>query len=449
MNENPATFHQPDDTPRMRLRYGFNEIYGWWHSSRGRNSAEVRRRLRLMDTKVMRIFAFDQPVPSPVRDWGMFANYVQGVLDADAVPMITLAKFPAPYDKPEHIRDFVSRCSELVWNCLEQWGGEAVKDWYWCVWNEPNNLIVGGDLTFDQYRRIYQEVAGAIIPLLEPHMGGRKPLIGGPAIDGTHRLYWLDWIARLLDEVDDRMVSFVSWHRYGDWRPAVPSASLELEMWGSPDAPGGEVFERLLMAQTPVYESHARSVARLLEGRDIANFCGELNAISHHELYYTLGLNQNVFGGAYYASSLINLIRGGAELEMRWTATAHQDDAYGLIGMDGTPTPACLAKQLFAQHVRHGDFLRFPASPQAAPHVDAVIAWDGTGRRSGVFVNGSARPLDLAPCEWDSGLSACETALHVDGATGASIARRPFDGRIRIEGYGVAVATTATGTGEN
>jgi hypothetical protein len=437
------------DTQRMRLRYGFNEVYGWWHSSRGKHSAEVRRRLRLMDTKVMRIFAFDQPVPSPVREWGMFADYVQGVLDAGAVPMITLAKFPAPYDKPEQIRDFVSRCSELVWNCLEQWGGEAVRDWYWCVWNEPNNLIVGGDLTFEQYRLIYEEVAGAIIPLLAPQMGGRKPLIGGPAIDGTHRLYWLDWIARLLDEVDERMLSFVSWHRYGDWRPAVPSASLELEMWGSPDAPGGEVFERLLMAQTPVYESHARSVARLLEGRDIGNFCGELNAISHHELYYTLGLNQNAFGGAYYASALINLIRGGAELEMRWTATCHENDAYGLIGMDGAPTPACLAKQLVAQHVRYGDFVCFPAAPSAMPHVDAIVAWDGTtGRRSGVFVNGSARPLELAPCEWDAGLSSCEAVLRLDAGTGGRIARRPFDGRIRIEGYGVAVVTTATGTGE-
>ena len=132
----------------------------------------------------------------------------------------------------------------------------------------------------------------------------------------------MDWIARLITEVDDRMVGFVSWHRYGDWRPAVPSATLDLEMWGSPDAPTGEVFEALLMAQTPDYEARARGVARLLKGRDILNVCGELNTISHHEQYYTLGLNQNAFGAAYYASALIHLLRGGADLEMRWTATA-------------------------------------------------------------------------------------------------------------------------------
>ena len=51
---------------RMRLRYGFNEINGWWHMSRGAHNAEVRRHLRLMDTKIIRIFAFDQPVPDPL-----------------------------------------------------------------------------------------------------------------------------------------------------------------------------------------------------------------------------------------------------------------------------------------------------------------------------------------------------------------------------------------------
>src|SRR5690606_35196067 len=123
----------------------------------------------------------------------------------------------------------------------------------------------------------------------------RKARIGGPAIDGNHRAYWMDWIARLVGDVDDDLIGFVSWHRYGDWRPAVPSASLGLKMWGSPDSPSGTQFEKLLMGQTASYEAMARGVARLVQGRDILNICGELNTISHHENYYTLGLNQNVF----------------------------------------------------------------------------------------------------------------------------------------------------------
>jgi hypothetical protein len=237
------------------------------------------------------------------------------------------------------------------------------------------------------------------------------------------------------------MVSFVSWHRYGDWRPAVPSASLDLEMWGSPDAPTGEAFETLLMAQTPDYESRAKGVARILKDRRILNVCGELNTMSHHEQYYTLGLNQNMFAGAYYASALIHLIRGGANLELRWTATAH-DDAYGLMGKNGEPTPACLAKQLFAQHVRYGDWVRFPEC-RTVSGIDAVIAFGEAGRRSGVFVNTTSQPRTVSVADWGSELSSGPDVLRVDTSTGDRIVREPFDGVVRLNGYGIGVVTNA------
>jgi hypothetical protein len=427
----------------MQMRYGFNEIDGWWHMSLGKHGEQVRRRLRLMSTQVIRIFVFGQPVPDPVKDWHLFAAYVQAVLDAGARPMVTFAKFQPPYDDPRNIRTFVARCSEIVWGCIEQWGGDRVKDWYWCIWNEPNNRIIGGGLTFAQYRRVYEELAAAILELLGPYLGGRKARIGGPAIDGTHRPYWMDWIARLLTEVDDRMVGFVSWHKYGDWRPAVPSASLALEMWGAPDPPTGSTFEALLMAQTPSYEARARGVARLLEGRDILNVCGELNTMAHHEQYYTLGLNQNIFGAAYYASALIHLIRGGADLEMRWTATAHENDAYGLMAMDGRPAPVGLAKQVFVQHVRHGDRVGFPERRLDAPHIDAIVAQGDGGRRSGVFVNTGRGEARVQVPQWDAGLSGCDEVLRLDASTGERVVREACTGIVTLRGYGMAVVTNA------
>jgi hypothetical protein len=206
------------------------------------------------------------------------------------------------------------------------------------------------------------------------------------------------------------------------------------------------VFQALAIAQTPQYAARAHGVARLLHGRDILNVCGELNTVAHHEYAFTQGLNQNTFGAAYYASALIQLIRGGADLEMRWTATskrwASADDAYGLMSIDGEPTPACLAKQLFAQHVKYGDRIRFPEP--FAPDIDSIVAWDGQGRRSGVFVNTTARPCELAGAAWDKGLDACRELLWLDGGTGGRLARAPYDGSIRLNGYGIAVATTAT-----
>lgn len=425
---------------RMQLRYGFNEIDGWWHISQGPHREALGRRLRLMGTQVIRVFLYDHAGPDPAKDWRAFVALIDAILEIGATPMVTFAKFQPPYDSARNIREFVARCNEVVWGCVEQWGGEKVRGWYWCIWNEPNNLIVGGNLSFAQYRQIYQEVAASILDHLKPHLGINKARIGGPAIDGTHRAYWMDWIAHLVSEVDGGMIGFVSWHCYGDWRPAVPSATLALEMWGSPDAPSGELFEALLMAQTPSYEARARGVARLLKGRDILNVCGELNTISHHEHYYTLGLNQDAFGAAYYVSALIHLLRGGAELEMRWTATAHAD-AYGLMNSEGAPTPACLAKQLFAQHVRQGDWLRFPAHRANAPEIDAVIAWDERERCSAVFVNTAGRPRTLTLADWDATLADCRTTLRIGQDTDGRVIVEPFDGTLRLGGYGIAVVT--------
>jgi hypothetical protein len=235
---------------------------------------------------------------------------------------------------------------------------------------------------------------------------------------------------------------------YADWRPAVPSKTMNVKLWGAPDSPNGDVFEALAMAQTPQYAARALGVARLLHGRDILNVCGELNMVAHHEPSFTLGLNQNTLGAAYYASALIHLIRGGADLEMRWTATSRRqgsaDDAYGLMSVDGEPTAACLAKQLFAQHVRYGDGIRFPA--RLAPSIDSIVTCNDKGRRSGVFVNTTAKACSLSAADWDGGLGDCVELLRIDRSTGGRVSREPFDGTIRLDGYGLAVATTATDT---
>jgi hypothetical protein len=384
-------------------------------------------------------------VPDPFTEWHFFASVLQAVLDVGAKPMITFAKFHPPFENPRYLRKFVDRCTEVVWGCLEQWGGEEVKDWYWCIWNEPNNPDVGGDVSYKSYRHIYETVAPAVLELLEPHLGGRKAMIGGPAIDGTQRPYWMDWIAQLVADVDDRLLGFVNWHMYADWRPAVPSETMRVKLWDGPDSPNGNVFEALLMAQTPQYEARARGIARLLAGRDIRNFCGELNAVAHHDNAFTLGLNQNAFGAAYYASALIHLIRGGAELEMRWTATSKRwdavDDAYGLMSIDGTPTPACLGKQLFCQHVRFGDLVQFCPHRCEAPEIDAILAWNDDGRRSGVFVNTSRTRHDIIVADWDETLEGSTTVLRLDSGTGSRIVRERFTGTAHIDGYGIAVVT--------
>src|SRR5262249_44942651 len=242
----------------MRLRAGFNETDDWRRFALAPQRERCWERLREVETRVIRIAVFDKHVPDPMASWDEFASYAQAVLNAGAVPMVTFAKFDAPYDDAGAVRRFAGRCADVVARCLERWGGEAVRDWYWCVWHHPNSEWVSAGLTFEHYRPIYEEAAQAVARRLAPCLGGRKPRIGGPAADGFQP-FWLDWVWRLVNEIDNALIGFVSWHRYGDWR--------EPGTWGAPSDEG--VFQSLLMVRTPDYETRARTIARILKGRDI------------------------------------------------------------------------------------------------------------------------------------------------------------------------------------
>lgn len=437
----------PTDIPagwqRNRLRYGFNEIDGWPDFAFSEKRDEIYRRLRLMNTEIVRLFVYDKPVPSPFKNWRYFAAVINGVLASGAKPMITFAKFEPPHDDPVRIDRFVKRSIEIVWNCLEEWGGAEVKDWYWCVWNEPNNPDVGGDLSYADYIRIYRAVAEPVIEMIAPHTDDGRVKFGGPSIDGTQRAYWLDWIARLLDDVDDRMLAFLNWHMYGDWRPAVPGETVKVKLSYDPDSPNGAVFEALCMARTPQYEARARSVGRLIGDREVLNFCGELNTVAHHEHDFTGGLNRSVFGAAYYASAIVNLMRGGADLEMRWTATAKhwegRHDAYGMISHLGEPTPSALGKQLVAQHVRRGDLIRFPMADPNLMGIDAVMARRSDGAKSAVVVNTQPYTRSISLAALGEGADGCRDVLRLDGSTEGKVRRERVKDVIQLDGYGLAV----------
>ncbi|MGH2366953.1 MAG: hypothetical protein ACRDI2_02045, partial [Chloroflexota bacterium] len=319
--------------------------------------------------------------------------------------------------------------------CVEQWGGEVVRDWYWCIWNEPNNDRIGGGLAFDQYHAIYREVAQTLLRWLAPYLAGHPPRIGGPAVDGFQP-FWLDWIRQFVHDVDPALVGFTSWHRYGDWRTN-----------GEWLAPADDAaFCSLLLAQTPDYEARARTVARLLAKRDVRNICGELNAHSHHDPRVSRRFNQSVFGAAYYASALIHLIRGGADVEMLWTGT---DDTgpYGLLDKHGHPTPVFHAKRLCASYVRFGDWVSFPEpvvtdDGSAGPDLDVLVARSDTGRRSALLVHLRDARATYLLGRWGGAVPQEGILLKLDRGSGGVVTEMEAGERITFDGYGVAVVTS-------
>ena len=416
---------------RMQLRYGLNESGGWWHFARGPRRQRIWARWREVDTRVIRIFVFNEYAPDPVREWPAFAAYVQAVLNVGATPMITFAGFPPPFDDPRAVRWFAGRCADVAWNCIEQWGGEVVRDWYWCVWNEPNNDWIGGGLRFEQYRRIYEEVAQGVLRGLAPHLGGRKPRIGGPSVEGFQP-FWLDWVWRFVNEIDPSLIGFVNWHRYADWRGHGEE--------GAP--PDGATHRDLMMFQTLDYESRAQEVARLLQGSEVLNICGEWNAHSHAWPHVRARFNQSLFGAAYGASALLHLMRGGVDAEMLWTGT---DDAcgYGVLDAQATPTPLFHAKRLCAEYVRYGDWVWFPTGELGHPDVDVAVARGEDGRRSALLVHRKDQPATYALSELAGDLADGRTLLKIDGGTENRVVESAYDGTVAFAGYGVAVVTNA------
>jgi hypothetical protein len=414
---------------RMRLQYGVNEADSWWHFAVGPGRERIWSRLRQLQPRIVRIFLFDKHAPDPVREWKTFESYVQAVLNLGATPMITFAKFPRPADDPRAIRWFAEQCGDVVWGAMERWGADAVSNWYWCVWNEPNSTWIGGGLTFDQYRRVYEAVAEAIVRWLGPHLRGRRPNIGGPAVEGFAP-FWMDWVWRFVNEIDNSLIGFLDWHLYGDWRDD-----------GERGAPAsGATHRALMIAQTAEFGARAATIERMLSGRGILNICGELNTHSHYTEPVRRRFNHSVFGAAFYTSALLHLMRAGVHAEMYWTGN-EGSGGYAMMDNFGEPKPVYHAKKLCATYVRHGDWLRFPAVAAGGPAVDVVAARGDNGRDSVLLVHRQETAaryelpglIDSAP---DAGV-----LFKIDQGTGNRVVHATYRHTVSFEGYGVAVVT--------
>ena len=415
---------------RSRLRYGVNEATSWRQFALGPHRERIRARLCAIHTEIIRIYVFDRYTPDPVTDWPSFARYVQAALDVGATPMITFTRFRPPFDDTFTVRWFARRCGDVVWNSIEQWGGDAVREWYWCIWNDPNSEWNYPGFTFDQYREIYLEVAHGIMRWMGQYLGGRRALIGGPALD-TFQPFWLDWLWRFVHEIDNSLIGFALWHRFGDWR--APGE------WGAPRDP--TIYRGLLMARTWEYSEQAETVQRLVSERGILNICGKVNVNSHQEGRVSAEVNQTIFGAVYYALALIQLMRGGADGELYWMAT-DAAGPYGLWNAEGLPTPVSLAKELVVQAVRRNDDV-VVEEPEMGKRDLVVVRARGAGeRRSALLVHLTDRSQSYRLADVLGQSETYATLRKVDGETGTRIVTSPLGATITFNGPGVAIVAT-------
>src|SRR5262249_23938147 len=65
----PASRREEHPDSRMKLRYGFNETLGWRPFALGPGREQIWARLRDVQTRIVRIFAFAQYTPDPATEW--------------------------------------------------------------------------------------------------------------------------------------------------------------------------------------------------------------------------------------------------------------------------------------------------------------------------------------------------------------------------------------------
>lgn len=415
---------------KMTMHYGVNQADGCGAFAIGEFSGRNQQRLREIETRIIRLFLYDKGAPDPVTQWPIFVSYVQAVLNIGAKPMITFAKMHEPVDNLKAVEDFADRCAEVVRRCIEQWGGEVVREWYWCVWNEPNNEWISGPVTFAQYRHIYEQIAARCLRVLRPHLGGRRLLIGGPAVEGFQP-FWMDWVWRFLNEIDNDLIGFLDWHYYGDWRDD-----------GENNAPvEGAAHRRLMMGLIGEYGNRAGVIGQMLKGRNILNICGEMNCHSHYTRPVRERFNYSVFGATFYISALLQLMRQGVDAEMFWVGT-EDEGGYGMLNKQGEPWPSYLAKTLCVQHVRYGDSLSFPTGDSGNGSIDAVAAFAEGGRHSVLVVHQKEHSASYDLAKLIPGLTPRGVALKIDEGSNSQIIKTQYDGSVRFDGYGVAAITT-------
>jgi hypothetical protein len=196
------------------------------------------------------------------------------------------------------------------------------------------------------------------------------------------------------------------------------------------------------MAQAADYADRARDVGRMLRGRELLNVCGEWNAHSHYLPVVRARFNQSLFGATYGAAVLLQLMRGGVDIEMLWTGT-DVDCGYGVIDCAGRATPLFHAKKLCAQYVRPGDWVHFPTGDDSRSDLDAVVARGDDGRQSALLVHLQPAETSYTVAELDSRLADCRRLFKIDAGTDGRLVESPCPGTVTFQGYGVALVSNA------
>lgn len=155
---------------------------------------------------------------TPTYNWAKFDEVYDFLVDTlGTVPIVELSAQPKDLEsnggiwtKPKNLDIYQDLIKNVVAHCIDRYGMDRVKDWYWEVWNEwdiPNPFWQGGATEQDYYDMYKYAVKGATAAYPDIK-------IGGPSTSGAD---YSKQITNFLNycKQNNVKVDFVSNHCYG------------------------------------------------------------------------------------------------------------------------------------------------------------------------------------------------------------------------------------------
>ncbi|NBD24296.1 GH39 family glycosyl hydrolase [Paenibacillus glycinis] len=243
---------------------------------------------------------------------------------------------------------------EVALHFTDRYGAEEVRQWYFEVWNEPDqrNLFFTGDR--DEYFKLYEATARAVRSV------GPDYRVGGPATAGAN-----GWLAGLIGYCHARGVplDFVSTHAYScapgesdaEERPpyANPDGAVPTPVWSpgtgwpqgnmyyKPDGVAGEA----LRAKAEVEESPMPELPLYFTEFGLTYHYWDPLRDSYHAASYLLSRLSSVQGLA----SAMSYCEISDVFEEDGPPTGHFHGGFGLMNLQGIRKPAYFAYKYLNQ----------------------------------------------------------------------------------------------------
>lgn len=253
---------------------------------------------------------------------------------------------------PKDIKLWTDLVEAFIKHCINRYGMEEVKSWYFEVWNEPEYEYVFWAGTKEEYFKFYKETALAIKSI------SKNLKVGGPAI--THgTILGSTWLEDFLTFCKGKNVplDFLSIHIYPEY---IPEESVE-KLYGLLES--GVAKEEIKANMRKIYhgKDHVSKTMDIVKGK-VEKILGHVPEIHITEWNASSQLGNLIHDTCYVSTHIIrNVLQtiGKVDSLGYWTFTdifeeqklgiSHFHGGFGLINKDGLKKPSYYAYYLLSK----------------------------------------------------------------------------------------------------